>query len=153
MKSSLILFAGVPKAFVKLFVACFSWPYWNTTNINQGCSSWTAYLLPCVGNAIVNVGAAPATTLACSARVRNQDRPFGINLHGVANAEKVSFTNYDNLYSMMENNFSTFFINNFHKKEFNTDILSNIINKNTFIIVKSIRVNIQNWELFIKAIK
>lgn len=80
--------------FNNAFVACFSWPYWNTTNINQGCSSWTAYLLPCVGNAIVNVGPAPASTLACSARVRNQDRPFGINLHGVANAEKVSFTNW-----------------------------------------------------------
>jgi len=70
------------------FVSCFGWPYWNTQGINQGKSSWSAYIFQCQ-IPYVNTFRTSNTNLKIDSHLRFQGRPFGLNLT-VANSKIAS---------------------------------------------------------------
>lgn len=69
--------------FNSAFVACFNWPSWTTTGINNGDSSWAKYLNQCVDpnvNTTFTSASGPGTNLRATTGIRFQGRPFSVNL-------------------------------------------------------------------------
>tara|TARA_Y100000592_G_C5400610_1_gene282897 strand:- start:68 stop:901 length:834 start_codon:yes stop_codon:yes gene_type:complete len=67
--------------FNSAFVACFNWPNWTTSTINNACSSWMAYLNNCQ-IPFVDTNNFNATNSQVDSQIRFQGRPFSVNIHG-----------------------------------------------------------------------
>lgn len=76
--------------FNSAFVACFNWPSWTTTGINNGDSSWGKYIYQC-SVPYINTTRTTNSNLSVTTHLRFQGRPFSINLVPAAPVQQCRF--------------------------------------------------------------
>ena len=74
------------------FVSCFGWPYWTSTAIGQGKSSWSKYIFQCSLPYVNTVNSGVSTNAKIDTYLRYQGRPFSCNLDGGMGIAAVGFT-------------------------------------------------------------